>query len=167
MQLTVRPATTVDATSAAEVPRAVAEERRWVLTEPPVDVEALAGRVRAMIIGEAERLWVVEEEGRIVGSLGLQVAAVAGLRTIGIAILAEARGRGYGRRLLETALEEAPATGAAKVELEVFPWNGPAIALYSSAGFVVEGLRRHHYPCHDGTRWPALLMAWFPEGIGG
>ena len=117
MQVTVRPATTVDATSAAEVLRAVAEERRWVLTEPPVDVEALAGRVRAMIIGEAERLWVVEEEGRIVGSLGLQVAAVAGLRTIGIAILAEARGRGYGRRLLETALEEAPATGARRSSL--------------------------------------------------
>ncbi len=35
--------------------------------------------------------------------------------------------------------------------------------LPASAGFLVDGLRRHHYTHRHGTRWPPLLMAWFPE----
>jgi ribosomal protein S18 acetylase RimI-like enzyme len=47
-----------------------------------------------------------------------------------MAILPEARGRGGGRALLEAIIGHAVACGAHKLELEVWPDNAPAIALY-------------------------------------
>ena len=49
--------------------------------------------------------------------------------------------------------------GAHKVELEVWPDNARAIALYLSAGFEIEGFRRDHYRRRDGTLRSAVLMA--------
>ena len=76
-----------------------------------------------------------------------------------MALLPEARGRGGGRTLLEAMIEHAHAIGAHKLELEVWPDNVPAIALYESAGFEVEGMRRDHYRRRDGSLRSALLMA--------
>ena len=76
-----------------------------------------------------------------------------------MALLPEARGRGGGRALLEAMIEHAHATGSHKLELEVWPDNAPAIALYESAGFEVEGMRRDHYRRRDGSLRSALLMA--------
>jgi putative acetyltransferase len=78
-------------------------------------------------------------------------------------ILPEFRGQRWGRRLVDAALEEARARGIRKVELEVFPDNGSAIALYSSSGFEIEGVRRNHYPRLDGSLRSAVLMAHFPR----
>ncbi len=52
------------------------------------------------------------------------------------------QGRGIGRRLLGQLLEFA---GGGAVYLEVRTDNGPAIALYRSAGFEQIGLRRRYY----------------------
>ena len=71
---------------------------------------------------------------------------------------AERRGRGGGRALIEALLAAVPA-GAHKVELEVFPDNEAAIALYRSFGFEEEGLRRDHHRRGDGSLRSALLMA--------
>jgi CheY-like chemotaxis protein len=60
---------------------------------------------------------------------------------------------------VEAMLEHARSCGAHKVELEVWPDNARAIALYVSAGFEVEGLRRDHYRRRDGSLRSALLMA--------
>ena len=45
-----------------------------------------------------------------------------------------------------------------KLELHVFPWNGPAIALYEAFGFEREGLRKRHY-LRGGVPVDAILMA--------
>jgi RimJ/RimL family protein N-acetyltransferase len=80
--------------------------------------------------------------------------------TLGMSIVDAARGQGGGRALLAAALAHARAQSHIhKVELEVFPDNGRAIALYASAGFLVEGIRREHYLRQDGTRRSAVLMA--------
>jgi hypothetical protein len=42
------------------------------------------------------------------------------------------------------------AVGAHKISLDVWTDNARAIALYASAGFEVEGLRRDHYRRKDG-----------------
>ena len=55
-------------------------------------------------------------------------------------------------------LEHARASGAHKIELEVWPDNEPAIALYASAGFVREGHRRDHYRRRDGSLRSSVLM---------
>jgi RimJ/RimL family protein N-acetyltransferase len=49
--------------------------------------------------------------------------------------------------------------GVTKLELHVFPYNEPAIALYESFGFVKEGYRRGHYR-RGGELVDAVLMAY-------
>jgi ribosomal protein S18 acetylase RimI-like enzyme len=74
-------------------------------------------------------------------------------------VAASYRRRGIGRRLLEEAVGWARASGVRKLELHVFPWNEPAIALYESFGFEHEGYRREHY-ARDGGYVDAILMAY-------
>ena len=60
---------------------------------------------------------------------------------------------------MPTDVAWATAAGVRKLELHVFPWNEPAIALYESFGFEREGLRRGHY-LRDGAEVDAILMAY-------
>ena len=155
-----RPARPQDAEAFTAVIAAVAEEAGYLLTEAPVDQAAFTERVRGMLEpGCADALWVLEQDERSVGGLGLHPTNAAGVATLGMALLPEARGQGGGGVLLRAALDHAEPAGLHKVELEVFPGNGPAIALYAAHGFQVEGLRRAHYLRRDGTRRDVLLMA--------
>jgi len=76
-----------------------------------------------------------------------------------MAIVPQARGRGGGRALLEAIVAHGRSWDAHKLELEVWLDNVPAIALYASAGFEVEGFRREHYRRRDGSLRSVLLMA--------
>jgi RimJ/RimL family protein N-acetyltransferase len=155
----VRPAGPDDVEACVSVLSAVAEEREWIATEPPVDVPERVERLRAGMGDESQRLWVLEADGRVVGTLGLHPSA-RGVASLGMCILREARGRGGGRALVDAALDHArEREDLHKVELEVFVENGPAIALYAAAGFLVEGLRRDHYLRQDGRRRSVLIMA--------
>ena len=78
---------------------------------------------------------------------------------LGLMVAATHRRRGIGRSLLATAVTWARSSGIRKLELHVFPWNEPAIALYEAFGFQREGLRRGHY-VRDGVEVDALLMAY-------
>jgi RimJ/RimL family protein N-acetyltransferase len=60
---------------------------------------------------------------------------------------------------MEAALEHTRGMGCHKIELEVWPGNERAIALYEKSGFEVEGLRRDHYRRRDGSLRSSLLMA--------
>ena len=152
-------ATAVDAEAFAAVVRAVAEERRWIATEPPVDVAAFAERVRASL-GGGDVLWVLEEDtGDVVGTLGLHRSEAVGVVWLGMCIVAEWRGRGGGRLLLDAAMDWLADSDLHKVELEVWPDNATAIALYARYGFEVEGLRRDHYLRKDGSLRSSLIMA--------
>ena len=48
-------------------------------------------------------------------------------------VAASHRRRGVGRGLLEQAVAWAESAGVRKLELHVFPWNEPAIALYDAS----------------------------------
>ena len=63
---------------------------------------------------------------------------------LGIALLPEYRGRGFGRRLMTAALEAARAHGYRQVSLTVHPQN-PAIALYEACGFRKRGTRNTYH----------------------
>ena len=148
----------------ARVLAAVAEEG-LVATEPPVDLDVRAERFREAIEGEGgTALWVLEEEGRVVGQAGVHAGVAQGVLSLGMAVVPEARGRGGGRALLEAIVAHARSAGAHKLELEVWPENGRAVALYASAGFEVEGLRREHYRRRDGSLRSALVMALLLDG---
>lgn len=68
------------------------------------------------------------------------------LEILNIAVRAERRGRGYGRRLLGAALRIAEKMGIVRSVLEVRPANIPAIRLYEHFGFKQVGRRRGYYP---------------------
>jgi putative acetyltransferase len=152
----VRRAGPDDFDAAAETFAAVADEGRWILTEGPVDIAEWSLRMRT----NPDPMWVLEDDdGRIIGHLALSALERApDVMSVGMAMVAEARGRGGGRMLLEAALEHARATAIHKLELEVFPENARAIALYARCGFAVEGLLRERYLRRDGSRRDALLM---------
>jgi ribosomal protein S18 acetylase RimI-like enzyme len=84
---------------------------------------------------------VGEIDGKPVGACWVRRLRGVGLGYIdddtpqlGIALMPEARGRGYGRRLMMAALDAARAYGYRQVSLTAHPQN-PAIALYESCGF--------------------------------
>jgi RimJ/RimL family protein N-acetyltransferase len=127
--------------------RGVAEERRYIKS---VRRDADAA------------LYVVDDDDRIVGRLSLARdphPASRHVGDLGLMVAAEYRRRGIGRALLDQAIDWARVAGIRKLELHVFPWNEPAIALYESYGFVREGLRRGHY-LRDGVDVDAILMAY-------
>jgi ribosomal protein S18 acetylase RimI-like enzyme len=153
----VRPATVGDAETMAEIIATIAPEGS-LGAQPPVDVPARAERFREMITRDAA--FVLEDEGRVVGSAAVEERTPGVLR-LGMAILAEGRGRGGGRALLDAVETYARERGAHKIDLETWTDNARAIALYVSAGYVVEGMRRDHYLRRDGTLRSSLAMARF------
>ena len=154
-----RPATADDAEPLALVAAAVAEEGRWIAAEPPVDVAERAGLTRDWL-ARGDRLWVLEDDdGAVVGGLGLHMAGVPGVASLGMSIVADARGRGGGRALMDAAMAWLQDSDMHKVELEVWPDNERAIGLYERYGFEVEGTRRDHYRRRDGTLRSSLIMA--------
>lgn len=152
-----RPATPDDADEIAAVIAEVAAEG-WLATEPPVDVGQRAAAFRETL-SEGHALWVLEQDGRVVGTAGLHPTHAPGVVSLGMAIVSSARGHGGGNLLMEQMLVWLEAGDAHKVELEVWPDNAPAIALYRRHGFAVEGMRRDHYRRRDGSLRSALIMA--------
>jgi RimJ/RimL family protein N-acetyltransferase len=154
----VRPAKIDDCERLARGMRSVVEEGRWLATESSVPVEDLEERFRTGVEWDGHFLFVLEDGGETVGALGMQPTQADGVLSLGMWILPRWRGRGGGRMLMEAALD-ARRADVHKIELEVFPDNATAIALYRSMGFEQEGLRRDHYRRLDGSLRSALIMA--------
>ena len=70
------------------------------------------------------------------------------------------QGLGLGRRLLQYILELGQQKGLSSIFLEVGEGNTPARGLYQSIGFNEIGLRKGYYPCKDGSREDAIVMAY-------
>ena len=131
--------------------RSVAEERRYL---------------RAVRRHPDAAVYVVEDAGRIVARLSLARdvhPASRHVADLGLMVAASHRRRGMGRALLDQAVAWAESVGVRKLELHVFPWNEPAIALYESFGFEREGVRKAHY-LRDGVPVDAVLMAFLLGG---
>ncbi|MDX1624380.1 MAG: ribosomal protein S18-alanine N-acetyltransferase [Gemmatimonadota bacterium] len=99
--------------------------------------------------------WVAEEEGRVVGyALGWLAADEAELANI--AVDEGRRGRGIGRRLLETFVEGVRDRGTLRLYLEVRESNELARDFYLGHGFEVVGRRPDYY---DSPPEDAVQMA--------
>ena len=107
-------------------------------------------------------VYVVLDGDTIVGRLSLARdphPASRHVADLGLMVAAAYRRRGIGCALLEQAVAWARTADVRKLELHVFPWNGPANALYEAFGFVREGVRTGHY-LRDSAEVDALLMAY-------
>jgi len=154
----VRRATVEDASAAAAVMAAVALEGS-IGAEPPVDVVRRTAQLCELIDADPPAaVWVLDDGGAVAG---YAVASVrpGGVLSLAMAVVAGARRQGGGRALVQAATDHGRAAGAHKLDLEVWVDNAPAIALYASSGFTVEGLRRDHYRRADGSLRSTLIMA--------
>ena len=67
-----------------------------------------------------------------------------------------ARGRGTGRRLLETLIASTEAAGIWTIQSGIFPENTASVALHQTVGFRVVGTREHVGQHHG--RWRDVLF---------
>jgi RimJ/RimL family protein N-acetyltransferase len=156
-QVVVRPARDQDLDAIVDLFVEVAAEGRWIGTELPVDRHRRRRRLAEALHQERAAVLVAEAGGRIVGHLGIDLAAY-GVADFGMLVSDGWRGRGVGGALLREAVEWARAAGAHKLALQVWPHNAAAIALYERFGFQREGLLRRHYRRRNGELWDAVVM---------
>lgn len=154
----------------------------------PGDAEALVAHVEAMVAentgtitlrkaptleqerefiaknAAAERaiVMVAMDGARVVGMLDLQAGERETNRHVGrfgMSVAKEWRGKAVGRALLEAAIAKTREwPGFCRIELEVFPHNAAAIALYTSLGFVLEARKAKAVMMHDAPE-DLLTMA--------
>lgn len=105
----------------------------------------------------AGEFWVAELDGEVLGCVGMMPLSPAeageGVVELRKMYLAKAaRGKGCGKRLLETAIAWARAVGMRKVVLDTLKEMTAAIALYTGAGFVRDDAQIRAPRCTRGYR---------------
>lgn len=90
-------------------------------------------------------LTLVEDDGR--GMIGALMLLFEGrvCRVLSVAVIPGARGRGYGRRMMEATEEAARERGCTLVRLEVSTQNGGAIEFYRRIGYETDGFLPRYY----------------------
>ena len=94
--------------------------------------------LRAVLDDSASRLYLLEEEGHVVGmlTLGIYHSPTGSKGWIEDVVVDDAcRGRGYGRMLVAHAIEEARKAGVAQLMLTSNPLRVAANKLYQAMGF--------------------------------
>ena len=148
MPYVLRPATADDRPGIERLVFAVLEEHG--LKSDPASTDSDLHDIQASYVAKGGLFdLLVDEEGQVVGSVGLFHVSdsVCELRKMYLA--PEARGSGWGRQLLEHALRRAAELGFRRVTLETASVLQAAIALYERYGF------RRYTPEHLAARCDA------------
>jgi RimJ/RimL family protein N-acetyltransferase len=165
----LREATVDDVDDILAITETVAAEGRWIGRELPLN----AGVTRQRILGSIDNpdhlsLVAIEADdpaesaplsrGRVIGQLHVGVAPY-GVGSLGMLLVPDSRGQGFGRRMVDEAIAWARARGDVhKLELQVWPHNEAALRLYRGCGFEQEGYLRDHYRRRNGELWDAIVM---------
>jgi L-phenylalanine/L-methionine N-acetyltransferase len=100
-------------------------------------------------------------DSRVVGLLSLHRGEGRRIHTgeFGLFVHDDFHGQGVGRRLMAACIDLADNwLGITRIELSVYVDNAPAIALYESCGFEIEGTARN-FCLRDGVLIDAYYMA--------
>lgn len=121
-------------------------------------------RLRHWIQAENREFWVAEQAGEFLGyGLVLFHGSTHLARLYSIAIATRARGKGVGRRLLQT-LETASANrGRFFMRLEVAQDNLAAIRMYESEGYVGFGTLENYYEDHRNALRMQKIIRYAPK----
>lgn len=83
--------------------------------------------------------WVAELEGRVVGWTAVMPVSTrecyAGVGETSVYVTEDARGRGVGKALLNTQVNESDRAGLWTLQTSIFPENRASLALHRSAGY--------------------------------
>jgi ribosomal protein S18 acetylase RimI-like enzyme len=160
--LEVRPAKPSDARAFLAFWRAIVAEERFVRSEE-VNVPARVYRRRFRQRSRLETHIVALEAGRLIGHVNVQRErhpVTHHVASLSIAVAADARGRGIGRRLMEEAIAWSKRVGIEKLVLSVYPQNEAAISPYRNFGFVDEGRLARHSRKSYGYEDEILMAVW-------
>jgi ribosomal protein S18 acetylase RimI-like enzyme len=112
--------------------------REWIVSyfaaPEPKDEAALADP-RSVILDRGGRIFLAVRHGETVGCCALLAMEPGELEVAKMAVTETCQHAGIGRRLLETVITEARASGATRLYLETNHKLTPAIRLYESLGF--------------------------------
>ena len=87
-----------------------------------------------------ERIWVADDDGAVVGMIGLQPGYDEGSVEIEpIVVTPEARGRGIGRALVQHVVDVVKEMGLRDLNVHVVGRNAEAMRFYHDVGFDVIG----------------------------
>lgn len=104
---------------------------------------------------------VAWEEDRIVGWAALSPVSsrrvYAGVAEVSVYVVASARGRGIGKALLRTLIEESERVGIWTLQGSIFPENVASIALHEACGFRKVGRRERIGQMHGVWRDTILM----------
>jgi RimJ/RimL family protein N-acetyltransferase len=144
--IVIRDATADDAASMADFMTALSNEALdTVSSRPPPTVDEERDFVAAATAAGGV-VFIAVEETRVVGLLDLWPGQKPHDRHVchfGMSVAREHRGHGIGHKLAAAAIERCRSwPTACRLELEVVPWNAPALSLYRKLGFVVEATKR-------------------------
>lgn len=162
MQATIRAITESDVPSYHSCLDLVARERRFLAFREAPPIERSLGFVRSQVASGAP-MFVAIHGDQIVGWCDISPQSCPSLAhrgDLGMGIHPDYRRRGLGRQLLQAALDAARTFGLERIELAVLTNNTPAVALYRSMGFEIEGTIRHAQKLDEGYG-DDYLMALF------
>jgi ribosomal protein S18 acetylase RimI-like enzyme len=91
-------------------------------------------------------------------ALGYSRVTMKHVYHFGMGLLPAFRHQGIGKRLLQTAMDDAIKKGGTRLELRVYEANLNAKRLYESLGFVTEGMERNSVKI-DGVYLNSYVMA--------
>lgn len=129
------------------VDRTVLEERDWIQKFDSMNSLLLVAACNNRIVGSADF-----HRGRQPKS--------SHVVELGMAVRRDARRQGLGRAMLREGVEWARSEGVQKLSLQVFATNQPAIGLYRSLGFEVEGRLRGHVVLRGNPDDLLLMSLW-------
>jgi RimJ/RimL family protein N-acetyltransferase len=143
-EVVVRRAREADAEAMADYMAALMAERLETITQREApSVEDERDWVLQAAFAERAMIMLAEIGGEVIGLLDFWTGERPDNRHsghFGMSVAKAWRGRGLGRRMLQTIIDEARGwPGFCRIELECVAWNTAAIGLYESLGFVVEG----------------------------
>lgn len=157
----LRPAEPHDVEAMLRLREMVASEGVWIGAETPLDVDGDRARHLAAIEAAADgrsAFVLLADDGSDLLAGSLSLINPIGIAHLGMCLAPAHRGVGLGGAMLDRALEWARGSGAHKVDLDHWPWNTRARALYERRGFVEEGYRRRHWRRKDGSLWDSVTM---------
>lgn len=142
--LVIRPTEMGDPAQVASCITHVAHERCFLANTQGFSTEQTRSYIEFLQRSGGVHIVALEEEN-VVGWCDIAPGTFEGLTHVGhlgMGLLPNYRGLGWGKKLLSSALQAAFSVNFERIDLEVFSSNKAAVKLYRRAGFREEGCKR-------------------------